>query len=439
MKLKGEMTTVIAGLQWLSFLFVNTVVIPLSIGEAYDMTALEISGNMARSFILTGAASLIQALFGHRLPLMEGQTGLWWGVILSMASIGVSSGLTIAEVGGSLSVGIVLGGAAVVLFGLFGLHKLLNRLFTPIVMAVLLLLLATQLINIFFAGMMGITSTGKVQGPIALLSIFLVILVSILTIAGRGLLSNFSILIGIIVGWILYVLFFGPSTQVVVPRFQDIGAVFVWGKPAFNSGIIIAGICAALINTSNSIATFRAAEPLLGVKLRDWAYRKSFVFSGIFTMLSGVFATVPYAPYTSSIGFLQTTRIYKRAPLVVGSILLMILGFVPQLASFFSTLPISVGNAVLFVAYLQLFGAALRNIEGMRFNYISIFRIALPTLVGLAILSTPSSSFTSVSGFMNVILSNGMLVGILLAVILENLVPWGRLEGKIEKGEASTK
>ena len=68
MKLKGEMTTVIAGLQWLSFLFVNTVVIPLSIGEAYDMTALEISGNMARSFILTGAASLIQALWSSSAP-----------------------------------------------------------------------------------------------------------------------------------------------------------------------------------------------------------------------------------------------------------------------------------------------------------------------------------------------------------------------------------
>ena len=204
-------TTMLAGLQWLSFLFVNIVVIPLSIGEAYNMTTLEISGNMARSFILTGAASLIQALFGHRLPLMEGQTGLWWGVILSMANIGLASGLSLAEVGGSLSVGIMLGGAAVILFGLFGFHKLLNQLFTPIVMAVLLMLLAAQLINIFFAAMLGITSTGTVQVPTALLSVFLVVLVSFLTIAGRGLLSNFSILIGIVTGWILHVIFFGDE------------------------------------------------------------------------------------------------------------------------------------------------------------------------------------------------------------------------------------
>ena len=434
-KLKENITTMLAGFQWLSFLFVNTVVIPLSVGEAYHLSSLQISGNMARSFILTGIACLIQALIGHRLPLMEGQTGQWWGMVLSIASIGISSGKSIGEVGGSLSVGIMLGGAVVILFGVFGLHKILNQLFTPIVMAVLLLLLASQLIDIFFAGMMGITSTGKVQGPVAILSIFLVILVSILTIAGRGLLSNFSILIGIIVGWILYAFLFGTSTRVVVPHFHDIAEIFVWGKPSFDIGIIIAGICTAIINTSNAIATFRAAEPLLGISIKDGAYRRSFVLSGTYTVLSGIFSTVPYAPYTSSIGFLQTTRLFNRAPFIIGSVLLIVLGCVPQLASFFSTLPISVGDAVLFVAYLQLFGSALRSIEGMQFNYKSIFRIALPTLVGLAILATPSSSFASIHGFMQAILSNGMLVGILLAVILENVIPWSRLESRIDKGE----
>jgi xanthine/uracil permease len=428
LKLKETITTTLAGFQWLSFIFVNTVVIPLSVGAAYHLTPLQISGTMARSFILTGIACLLQALIGHRLPLMEGQTGLWWGVILSIASIGLSSGKSIAVVGGSLSVGIMLGGTVVILFGVFGFHKILNKLFTPIVMAVLLFLLAAQLIDIFFAGMMGISNGGKIEGPVALLSIFLVVVVSILTIAGRGLLSNFSILIGIMIGWVLYTLLFGTTARVTVPHFHDIAEIFVWGKPSFDIGIIIAGICAAIINTSNSIATFRAAEPLLGISIEDGAYRRSFILSGIYTVLSGIFSTVPYAPYTSSIGFLKTTRLYNRAPFIIGSALLIVLGCVPQLASFFSTLPISVGDAVLFVAYLQLFGSALGNIEGIHFNFKTIFRIAMPTLIGLAILATPGSSFTSIHGFLHAILSNGMLVGILLAVILENTIPWSRLD-----------
>ena len=183
----------------------------------------------------------------------------------------------------------------------------------------------------------------------------------------------------------------------------------------------------------HSIATFRAAEPLFGVKLRDGEYRRSFLFTGLFTVLSGIFCVVPYGPYTSSIGFLQTTRIYERAPFIIGSILFMLRGFVPHLASFFSTLPISVGNAVLFVAYLQLFGSALKNIEGISFNYISIFRLALPVLTGIAIMSVPDSSFSTINGFMNMILSNGMLVGILLSVLMENLLPWTKLEARARR------
>jgi xanthine/uracil permease len=431
---KQMTTTTLAGVQWLGFMFANTVVIPLSVGTAYHMTPLQISGDMARSFILTGIACLIQALFGHRLPLMEGQSGLWWGVILSLASIGIASGKSLSDVGGSLAVGIILGGAAIILSGIFGLHKILNKLFTPIVMAVLLLLLSAELIDIFFIGMMGISQGGKVQGPVALLSIFLIILVSALTLAGRGLLSNFSILIGIIIGWVIYVALFGPATQVVVPHIHDMIETFVWGKPSYDVGIIIAGVLTALINTTNTIATLRAAEPLLHVHVGNGSYKRSFVWTGIYTALSGVFSLVPYAPYTSSIGFLRTTRLYERAPFIIGGILLTILGCVPQLASFFSTLPISVGDAVLFVAYLQLFGSALQNIEGMRFNFKSIFRIAMPTLVGLAILSTPSDAFASIHGFMHSIIANGMLVGILISVILENVIPWSKLEPKAAPG-----
>jgi xanthine/uracil permease len=86
-------------------------------------------------------------------------------------------------------------------------------------------------------------------------------------------------------------------------------------------------------------------------------------------------------------------------------------------------MPISIGNAVLFVAYLQLFGAALANLEGMALDFRNIFRIAAPTLVGLAILSTPPQMFAPLPTYVQSLCSNGMLVGILLAILLE-LLPW---------------
>jgi len=423
-----RLQTWLAAIQWLGFMFANTVVIPLSIGGAFHLSSGQISGDMARSFIFTGIACLLQGLIGHGLPLMEGQSGLWWGVILSLTNIGVTAGTPLAVVGGSLATGMLLGGLAIALAGLFHLHRLLNRLFTPVVMAVLLFLLSSQLVDIFFRGMMHIDASGEIDIPVAGLSIVLVLVVGGLTIAARGLLSNFSILIGLSLGWITFVLLFGQASQPVLPSMHSISETFVWGHPAFNFGIVFATVLTALINTTNSIATLRAAEPLFHITVNNAQYRRSFLLTGTYTVLSGVFSLVPYAPYTSSIGFLRTTRLLDRAPYLLGAALFALLGLIPSFAGFFSTLPISVGDAVLFVAYLQLFGSALQNIEGLQFTFRTIFRIALPTLSGLAVLSTPSHAFASIPGFAESILANGLLVGISTSVVLENLIPWQRLE-----------
>ncbi|MCL6516309.1 uracil/xanthine transporter [Alicyclobacillus sp.] len=416
-----------AGIQWLVFMFANIVVIPLSVGSAFHLDPGQMAGALSRAFMLTGIACLAQALFGHRLPLMEGQSGMWWGVILNLCATASESGLTLADIGGSIALGVTLGGVLVAVCGLVGIHRWLNRLFTPVVMAVLLFLLASQLIDIFFHGMVGLAQGPVIRPGVAALSILLVIGVSALTIAGRGLLSNFAILIGLAVGWAAYVLCFGTATAVVSPHWTQIADVFTWGHPVWHTGIIIACVVTALINSTNTIATLRAAEPLFDLAADDRRYRRSFVVTGLFTAASGPLAQVPYAPYTSSIGFLRTTRLLDRGSFIIGAALFLLIGAIPPVTGFFSTLPVSVGDSVLFVAYLQLFGSALQNLEGIVFNFRTIFRVAAPTLLGLAILATPAAAFTSLPGFIQTIAGNGMLMGILTAVLLEALVPWDRL------------
>lgn len=420
-------TTVFAAIQWLGFMFANTVVIPLSVGAAFHLSSVELSGAMARSFIITGLACLIQGWIGHRMPLMEGQSGLWWGVLLNLAATGSAAGVNISQIGGSIAVGMMLGGVSLMIAGAFGLHRWLNRLFTPIVMAVLLLLLAAQLIDIFFEGMMGLNQGHLIQPKVALLSILLVLLVAFLTIGVRGVISNFSILIGLAVGWVLYVVWIGGQATAALPQWSEITRLFVWGKPAYQAGILIACVITALINTTNTIATLRAAEPVFNQSVSDSAYRRSLVLSGFYTVISGPLALVAYAPYTSSIGFLKTTRILHRAPYMLGAAMFVVLGSVPHLSALFATLPVSVGDSVLFVAYLQLFGSALQNIKGMEFDFRTIFRLALPVLAGLAVLATPKQAFSSLPAVAQSILGNGMLVGILLATIMEALIPWNRL------------
>ncbi|MCY0892823.1 MAG: uracil/xanthine transporter [Acidibacillus sp.] len=414
----------LAGSQWLLFMFANTVVIPISVGAALHMGPLQIAAFTQRSFLYTGFACVVQLFFGHRLPILEGQSGVWWGVVLSVLIGAKAAGIPLLVAGGSLETGIILSGVLIMLLGALGLGRVLRTWFTPVATSVFLMLLATELISIFFRGMLGLESQSVINLKVAALSIVLIVVVVWISVKGSRLIRNFSILIGIAMGWIVFQVGIEPVHFAPAARFTQLFLPFAWGPMHFDTGIVITAICTGLINSTNTVATLESIEPLFGIRATDQMYRRSLLVTGFHTVISGVFGLVPYAPYTSSIGFLRSTQIYGRLPFALGAIMFMILGMVSPLSSFFSTLPVSVGDAVLLVAYLQLFGSALQKLDGIVFTSQSIYRIALPTLVGIALLSIPGTAFLSVPSEWRTFLGNGLLVGVAISIALENLVKW---------------
>lgn len=417
----------IAGLQWFFFIFTNIVVIPLSVGAAFQMSQGEIAAFMQRSFIFTGAACIIQALWGHRLPLMEGQTGLWWGVILNICASAAVTQIPLSELGGSLAVGIVISGIIVMILGALGLLQKTIKLFNPVVMSVFLFLLSAQLITIFFKGMLGLSTvsgeTNLINVPVSILSISIAVLAAVLTIKGKNNVSRFALLISIIIGWIIYQIIF-PGAEISMGQQDALLRLYPWGKPAWHPGIILTTIITGFLSLSNTIAALKGGESTLGVKVTTGRYKISFVMNGIFSVVSGLFGLVPYSPYVSSLGFLEATRIYQRLPLIIGAALFMILGIIPPLARLFATLPLSIGNAVLFVAYLQLFGTALRQIKNLDFDQKTIYRIAAPTLLGIALMTFQYEVFLSLPVLLQPLVSNGLIVGMVLSLVLENCINW---------------
>ena len=102
-------------------------------------------------------------------------------------------------------------------------------------------------------------------------------------------------------------------------------------------------------------------------------------------------------------------------------------------------IPITIGAAFdlssmevvsLFVAYLQLFSGALSNLKGIQFTSNIIDRIAAPVLLGIAIMNIPAPMFESLSIVVRLLLSSGLLVGIILAIVLENLIKWDKTNNR---------
>jgi len=425
----------IAGLQWFFFIFANIVVIPITIGEAFGIEQAEIVPLLRLSFIVTGLVCLAQALLGHGRPILEGQSGLWWGIYLTLVTTTAAQGMPIEVLGGSLALGVIISGLITILIGITGVGPAIAKLFNPGVMGVFMFLLGLTLIQIFLKGMLGLPFGGEadqatINLPVSALAIVIALFVIIISIKSPARVRSYALLIGIILGWILYTVIFGVDASFAgkAAPFR----LFPFGSLTWDTGVVLTAVVAGLLNTSNTFGSLKGTDELLNKPTTNRDYMTTFSFTGLATIVAGLFGLVAYAPYVSSIGFLKQTGIYDRLPFIIGSFLFFLMGVIEPVGSFFSTLPLSIGSAVLFVAYLQLFNSSIEFFKGISFNTLNVYRSAIPLFVGTIIMTLPATSFESIPAFVRPFMSNGLLVGIILALILENMLNWNRVGAIIE-------
>lgn len=423
-------TTAFGSLQWLFFIFANTIVVPISIGTAFELPPETIAGIIRSSLIFTGLACALQALWGHRFPLMEGHSGIMWGFVLNLCASAGALGMSLTDIGGGIATGLLLAGGLTVILAAFNLLSFLQKVFNPVVMAVYLFLLTFQLIFIFFDGMIKVAPDGSLDVPVTVFSFAVALFVMVLRIKGSPSVGNFSILIGIVVGWGLYALLFEPSPAAEVQLSDFKLPLFPFGMPNGNVSIIVATFLATVINLSNNIAATQAAAGLFRDEVTPRRLNRSYSLTGFYAIASSVLGLVSYAPFASSIGFLETTRIFDRRPFLIAGGLMIVLGLVPALGGFMSGLPVTVGNSVLFAAYLQLFNTSLRSLNGMAFNAITIHRLALPVLLGVALMTVDGDLLAGLPALVQPLLANGFIVGVLVSLLLEWTVKWERFEEK---------
>lgn len=423
MKKQDLSITAFSSIQWLFFIFANTIVVPISIGNAFELPADTVATTIRFAFICTGIACVIQGLFGHKYPLMEGPSGMLWGLMLNLSFSASSLGLSFSTIGGGIMTGIILAGVVTILLATFNVIDVVRKIFSPMVMTVYLFLLTFQLIFVFFNGMFKLNEDGTVNIAISLFSFAIVILVSTIKIKGGKILNQFSILIGIVVGWALYSLLF-PQETLASTTSSFVFSPFPLGKPNLEIGIVVVAFIGGLLNLVNTVSSVEATAKLYNHPVEGGRIRRSFFFTGVFCVCSTFFGLVPFTPFTSSIGFLQSTKIYKKEPFIISGVLFTLLGIIPALGSFLGTMPITIGNAVLFVAYLQLFGTAMSSLNGTTFNSETIFRLAIPVLVGVSIMNLPSEMFSNIPILISPFITNGLITGVIIAIILESIVKW---------------
>lgn len=417
-------TTLLKAGQWTLFMLANLVVIPVVVGYAYHLGPAGTSQFLQRTLVLTGILSGFQVLLGHRLPLIEGPSGLWLSVFLALASESPTPAAAHATLG-ALRVGLLAAGGLLTVFSLLGWVERIAAIFTPAVTGVYLILLSLQLGNEFLPGML------LHQGHLALaqtaLGLALMGLVMWVSLAGPAPLRPFALLAGLAAGWLAYLaLGLGPS-----PHWSRLPLVWPfasgWGYQ-WNLGILILCLLTGLINLTNTIASlqaYQAACEFLDAPAKPAPHLadRASLGTALGNLVAGIGSAVGMITFSISAGYIQISRDLSRLTFLLASLALIGLGLWPALTQVMASLPLPVGDAVLLVTYVQMLGMGLAALGRAQLTPRNVYRVGLPLVVGVGLMTLPASAYGAVPEAVRTIVSNGLLIGVLLVLGLERL-PW---------------
>lgn len=424
-----------SSVQWAIFILANAIVAPLSIGHAFGMSQPEIAGLLQRSFFLFGLASLLQGFFGHKLPLLDGPAGLWWGVFLTYAGFAASSGHT-QVVLRSLELGLIVSGVLFLVLSSLRLMDQIKKLFTPLVMGTTLLLLVVQLGGSFLKGILGIGYRSSRVDPVVALCALATLVFSVLLSRSRNkFLRSYSVLISLAFGWVLFaVVGIAKPIEGKVHALLTFPAVFPWGVPTFNLGIVLTSVFISFLLMVNLITSVNVVADVVGEKGKLPYNRSGFVM-GINQVLAGVLSTVGGVPLSAAAGFIFTTKVKERLPFLVGSAVVLVVSFFPLITSFLASLPMPVGYATIFLSIAGLAGIAMSQYKKVIGEEKPRFIVSFSLMLGFGLMFIPEQAWSSFPKVLASLLSNGLVIGVLACMILEQLMRTG---GKPkETGESS--
>ncbi|AJI41284.1 permease family protein [Bacillus anthracis] len=386
-------------LQWFIFLLANSIALPIVVGGLFHLTTEEIFYLMQRTFFVVGISSFLQGWLGHRLPIADGPAGSWVGVftVLAYATAGQDQLHSTLQI---LELGMIISGVILIGLGVTGFIGRILFLFTPIVTGTFLLLLCLQLSGVFLKGMLGITATAsQIDGFTAIIAFSIFLFVIILSNFGKGFVKSYAVLIGLISGWILFLIAGKVTISSQVTHFVQLPQIFAWGLPKWNTGMAVSSFVMVCILVSNTVAAIIAINQATIQKgtIEQKQLKDGTWVGGISHIISSVFSTVGVVPLPATAGFIRLTKQKYIRSFLLACMLLVVMSLFPSIIRYLASLPSAVASAVLMASFVQLIGIGLNNIKQVELNERNVTILGVAVLFGSGVMFLPSGALQSLA------------------------------------------
>ncbi len=237
----------------------------------------------------------------------------------------------------------------------------------------------------------------------ALLGISVFLLVLGISVWGRGWIKSYAVLIGLVLGWIIYEGFGLGGTATLPQGGSILPEVFAWGMPQWDLGLALSGVLVAMILISNTVGSLTAVGEVLrpGSSLDNKALNRGGWMGGIANALSAVFSTVGMVPLSVSAGLMRLTGQKRKRPFLIACLLFAGMALIPPLIRILAVVPGPVAYAVLLASFAQLISIGLQTILREKLDERRLTILGVTLMVGVDTMFLPVELFSTFPSVVN--------------------------------------
>ncbi|MDK8674070.1 solute carrier family 23 protein [Corynebacterium accolens] len=171
------------------------------------------------------------------------------------------------------------------------------------------------------------------------------------TVAGRGMVSRLSILIGVVVGWVFAALTgnLGEDAKAAIDAAPWVGLP-EFHAPEFHLSAIAVALPVLVVLIAENVGHVKAVSEMTNRDLDDLA-GDALIADGLASSLAGGFGGSGTTTYAENIGVMAATRVYSTAAYWVAALTAILLAFVPKFGALVFTIPTGVLGGATLVLY----------------------------------------------------------------------------------------
>ena len=396
---------ILYSVQWF-VLAVAVVVTSVFVAEGTPADKLFYAQKM---FAVMGIAGLVQIIWGHRLPLVVGPAAVLLVGVLSAK--GAESNAIYSS--------IAIGGVLISLMTIGGMMRYVQRLFTPRIIVVILMLIAFTLTPTIANKLVFAPHATHDQNIFGLIfAIVGVIGMVVLNRKLRGVAKSLVIPIALIVGSVAYYAMFAlPEKAASAASMESL----VISDVTIDWSLIIAFVICYVALLINDIGSIESLGAMLGSDNMDKRMKRGVRVTGAMNIVAGAMGVLGPVNYSMSPGVIASTGCAARRALIPATVMLALCALSPDLVWVLTSIPNPViGVILLFLMGTQL-AASFEMLQSSKSaeTFADALTLGLRLMVAMLFQMMPAGIAPAV---MQPLLGNGFAMGVVTVIIMEHVI-----------------